>query len=153
MQNNNSNKVHARFVATVVLSLAVTFALIGCDEPNVRVSLNNDAGPGFAFSGSGYLDFFAVLEIAPDNESTSGQPKKNRVLWQIWPKSSAEGRLPLSPITYGMVPPGFVQKIPENGAPPKLEEGKIYQAGGPPIVVPRGFVRFVIRNGKATVLP
>ena len=39
-----------------------------------------------------------------------------------------------------------------RGAPP-LEEGKVYQAGGPEISVPEAVMRFTIRNGKPVRLP
>ena len=104
-----------------------------------------------------YLEFFIVKEIAPENQSVSYMAQnieKNVVLWQIWPKTSESGRIDKLPkITYGGVLAGFSQKIPEHGPPPALVEGKVYDAGGPPVTMSKGFLRFVIKGGKAVQVP
>jgi hypothetical protein len=126
---------------------------------DVRISLSSDVPPAFTFAKGHveYLDFFVVKEIAPENQKLSymrQDPDKNIVLWQIWPKTSADGRIDSLPtIVYGEVPHGFVQKVPERGLPPALIEGKIYEAGGPPVTMSRGFLRFLIRDGKAVRIP
>lgn len=52
-------------------------------------------------------------------------------------------------ITYGRVPAGFTQKIPAQGAPAPLVEGKIYEAGGPSSGANMNVFRFTIQNGSA----
>lgn len=54
--------------------------------------------------------------------------------------------------TRDQVPAGFEQKLPAAGPPPRLEEGKTYEAAGPLIEVPDAYVRFRIQNGKAVKL-
>jgi len=72
------------------------------------------------------------------------------MIWQIEPGIGPEREIEnLPPITYGVVPPGFSQALPVNGSPPKLVEGKTYEAGGPGVMVPRGVLRFSVRDGKA----
>ena len=118
------------------------------------MQLTTRTPPVFSFSAGEFaeccdhLAFLTVWEVPP-RES----PKDMKVIWQIWPLSgtdnSAKG---LPPITYGQVPPGFVQKIPNVGPPPMLEEGKEYEASGPRIEVPDAHVRFRIQNGRTVLV-
>jgi len=75
-----------------------------------------------------------------------------KVIWDIRPKDLAHATVPLGPSKYGIVPEGFNQLVPREGPPPALQEGKSYQAGGPPIEMPNGFLQFTILNGKAVKL-
>ncbi len=153
-------KAHSKFaycLQTIAIAcFTVTLlTLTACDEPNLRIAMDEQVPPTFNFSGNGSLAFFVVIEIAPDNLNASGpylDPRKNRVLWDIRPKGGEEAQAPLPAITYGQVPPGFIQKIPDAGQPSPLSEGKVYQAGGPPVEVPHGYVRFMIQNGKSITL-
>ena len=102
------------------------------------------------------LTFLGVYEVPVENiDAPWSQRQKDKiVLWQIWPgagTNSSANALPT--ITYGVVPAGFIQKVPANGPPPALVEGKVYEVGGPAVEVPHSYVRFVIRNGKATEVP
>ncbi|HZI61789.1 MAG TPA: hypothetical protein VFD62_13825 [Pyrinomonadaceae bacterium] len=121
--------------------------------------MSSDIPPSFTFERGhvNYLDFFFVEEVAPENQNvpyTRQDPDKNVVVWQVWPKSSDDGRIDKLPaITYGKVPAGFVQKIPIDGAPATLVEGKVYEAGGPPVTMSKGFLRFIIKDGKAVRIP
>lgn len=148
------------FSVKLLLSLMICFAIAACDS-DIHLSINETVPPTFTFernhSEVNYLDFFLVQEISPENLTvpySEQNSEKNHVVWQIWPKGTAEGTLSsLPPITYGKVPSGFTQKMPSEGSPPALVEGKVYEAGGPPIVMSKGIVRFKILNGKAVVVP
>jgi hypothetical protein len=148
----------ALLALTALLLLLLTG---GCRSLTLSISENNP--PVFSFSASRFaeccrhLDFLTVYEVPPENQNlpkSAAKPKENIVLWQIWPSSgtdnSADG---LPEITYGKVPPGFFQKIPADGLPPQLVEGKVYEVGGPPVVVPNAYLRFTIRKGKVVQLP
>lgn len=134
--------------------------LVAC-ESEVTISIDGGYPPVFRLERHSahvnYLDFFIVKEVAPENQNvpyTKQNPDKNIILWQIWPKGTDEGTIrKLPPITYGKLPDGFVQKVPQSGEPPALMEGKIYEAGGPPVIMPRGFIRFIIRDGKSIEVP
>jgi hypothetical protein len=145
-------------ISKVVIILPLLCIAVSC-KSDVTISMTSDVPPAFTFERGhvNYLDFFVVKEIAPENKNLSyirQDTDKNIVLWQIWPKGSAEGRIDNLPtIVYGEVAPGFVQKIPEHGPPPALVEGKVYEAGGPPVTMSRGFLRFVVKNGKAVRIP
>ena len=124
--------------------------------------MNDQVPPTFNFSPGiaeccNYLRFLNVYEIPPENQSvrwSAKAPRENIHLWEIAPKdvNYVEGRnLPV--ITYGKIPPGWVQKFPESGEPLPLLEGHVYEAGGPQVEVPQAFMRFAIRNGKAVRIP
>jgi hypothetical protein len=114
--------------------------------------------PVFKFDGDGYLEFFQVFEIHPDNVNkplSEMDLSKDRLLWRIFPRSSKSGSLPIRDFQYGIIPPGFKQVLPQDGPPPPLEEGKVYKAGGPPVQVgwDEGFFRFTIKDGRCVRLP
>jgi hypothetical protein len=102
--------------------LAIAFIMVsvlclanGC-KYDVTISMNGNVPPAFKFERGhvNYLDFFIVEEIAPENHGVSYMNQssdKNIVIWQIWPKTSDDGRIDKLPIiTYGEVPGGFSQK-------------------------------------------
>ena len=126
----------------------------------LRASLQQTQPPSFHFSagiseGCDYLIFYRVEEVPPENQNVhwlQSKPKENIVLWQIWAEGDNSGRVP-SVITYGKVPTGFIQKIPVSGEPPPLAEGHVYDAYGPPTIVPQTYLRFKIIGGKPLQLP
>ena len=141
-------------LSVTTLLLLAAFVFSSCYEEDMTVSIDERNPPTFKLSGSGNLAFFGVWEVAPENQHRrpSGRDgDKDTILWQIWPNKLSPDekvirRLPA--ITYGSVPAGFVQKIPLNGAPPVLVEGKVYQAGGPASNANGGLVWFTIKSGK-----
>lgn len=138
----------------MILLLGAVLFWTGCYEEDMKVFVNQHVPPTFTLSGSGNLAFFSVSEVAPENQVRvpfERNGDKDIILWQIWPNRLSPGekvirRLP--PITYGSVPAGFEQKIPQDGVPPNLVEGKIYEAGGPASNANGGFVWFTIKGGK-----
>lgn len=130
-----------------ILALVVLVAHLACDEPNVIIEVDDHLPPNFTFKGNGSLPFFVVFELPSEFRSPEDM-KSAKVIWEIRPKDYSHARVPIGPITYGSIPEGFDQITPGEGAPKPLEEGKIYQAGGPPIEMPRGYLRFTVREGK-----
>jgi hypothetical protein len=138
--------------------LGTTFLVLvigGCKS--LSISINDTNPPVFVFSAGLYaeccthLAFLTVWEVSPSQSMTSGG---GNVIWEIWPVSGTDNSAAgLPKITYGQVPPGFVQKIPTSGPPPALKEGNVYEAAGPLIEVPDAYVRFRIQNGKAITEP
>jgi hypothetical protein len=146
------------YSAALFLVLSLSTA---CGTPPT-IHMNENVPPSFHFSGSRfahhkYVAFFVVIELAPENEELPAYANtsvKNKTIWWIWPNDSANGQLQNLPvITYGQVPSGWIQKTPQDGEPPPLLEGRVYEAGGPQISVPHAFMRFTIRGGKAVRLP
>jgi hypothetical protein len=109
----------------------------------MTVTVTNDGNPPtFKLDGSGRLVFFGVYEPNRDKDG----PKH----WEIRPVD--ENLISALPeISYGVVPGGFIQTIPATGAPPPIEEGKFYQAGGPAFDADGGWMEFTIQNGKTVV--
>lgn len=143
----------------VFLGLLGAFFLMACTT-DVTISMDDGNPPTFKFSRNfsevNTLPFFDVIQVAPENESLPYQEQqfeKNVTLWRIELEKVDTTIDKLPSITYGHVPTGFIQKIPESGSPPALAEGKLYQAGGPPVMVRRAIIRFAIRNGKAVRIP
>jgi len=155
----NGNRIYLRFACKLVLGLAAVvlpFWITGCDfSPTIYLDGGNP--PRFHYGGKDYLEFFVVEEIAPGNQNVPDVEQdtdKNKTLWWIFPKDSSAGKVRNLPtITYGIVPHNFVQKVPAQGAPPPLVEGKIYEAGGPAVSLRKGRLRFTIRDGKAVQIP
>ena len=137
-----------------VLMLLV-FAGSSCGEGLV-VSMDEKLPPTFKYKGNRWaecctnLNFFIVSEEVVGTSSESGRKKD---VWWIWPKEGKNGEyFNLPAFTYGIVPEGWRQTVPEQGAPPPLIEGKTYLAGGNFHSGQDAHLRFTIRNGKAVWL-
>lgn len=131
------------------LLLLLLVANLSCSEPHVAIEIDNQVPPSFKFEGKGAIPFLMVYELP---SASSPDMSGAKVIWDIRPNDIAHATVPLGPIKYGTVPEGFRQMVPREGAPPALQEGKNYQAGGPPIEMPNGFLRFTIRDGKTVKL-
>lgn len=144
-----THRVRGLFICrTVFVTIGVVFfsGLVAC-ERDMTISVRNEANPpSFKLSGSGRLLFFTVFEVQRDRRPSIDDAK----LWEIRP-TNQDLISTLPEITYGVVPPGFDQTIPQGGPPPPLVEGKLYQAGGPALEASGGSIRFIIKDGKAVV--
>jgi len=136
---------HARVIILPLLLVASA----SCSEPHVSIEIDSRVPPSFTFYGAGAIPFLVVYELP---SGSSPDMSRAKVIWDIRPNDLAHARVPLGPIKYGIVPEGFNQLVPREGAPPPLQEGKSYQAGGPPIEMPNGYLQFTIQNGKAVKL-
>lgn len=138
-----------------VAGAALLIVISGCRS--LTISINDSNPPVFRFSAGQFaeccthLAFLTVWEVDPSQSIHKGG---GTVIWQIWPLSGTDNSASgLPAITYGTVPPGFMQKVPAVGPPPGLEEGKEYEAAGPLMEVPDAYVRFRIDKGKAVLMP
>jgi hypothetical protein len=135
-----------------VALLIIIFSAIAACEISMTLAIDGKYPPTFKLSGSGDLDIFLVAEVAPENQklvSSQRDSDKDIILWEIWPNQNVDTKIDNLPaITYGVVPPGFTQKIPESGLPPALVEGKVYAAGGPARNANGGSIWFKLHNGK-----
>jgi len=137
-------------VAVVLLSCL----LLSCGGEGLVISFDEELPPSFRYKGNRWaeccknLNFFVVSEVPPDNPA-----KEGKYIWWIWPKDTAQSEsYNLPTFTYGKVPDGWRQTIPENGEPPPLVEGKTYEAGGNFHSGQDAHLRFTIRGGKAVKL-
>ena len=140
----------------IVSGVLLSIAFSGCERDS-SVKIDGGNPPTFRFDGSGYLTFFTVEEIAPENQNLPDVEQdraRNHTIWSIWPSQPLDTPMnKTAPITYGKIPAGFYQKIPQAGEPLTLTEGKIYEAGGPTASANGGYVRFIIRDGKTEKVP
>jgi hypothetical protein len=133
--------------------LCLTLLVVSACKTDITLKVLGGNPPTFGYSGSGNLGFFAVreaswaeLKLTPTQRSKS---EDKLIVWEIWP-DSADTRIGNLPnITYGQIPPGFRQTIPDHGTPPPLVEGKLYRAGGPVSNASGGILYFTIRKGQA----
>jgi hypothetical protein len=133
-----------RFSLVVGAAICVLF-FTQC-EVRTGVAISDENPPVFRLSGSGSLVFFAVFEEINNND------RNPRTLWKIKSKRPIWiSQVP--PITYGQVPEGFVQMVPETGDQPEpLVEGHTYAAGGPASEAPGGYSVFAMRGGRPAFL-
>lgn len=139
-------------LATVVLSV-IAFL---CCETDMSVETDGKNPPSFSFSGSGNLISFAVMEVPPENQKQTIQRSSdaNLLLWEIVPTNADNKIRRLPVITYGKLPPGFIQKFPADGAAPRpLVQGKIYEVGGPAYGANGGLSWFKIQENKSVQVP
>ncbi len=109
-----------------LLCLALSIITTSCSiELDTKVTLTDaNLPPSFKLSGTGSSPIFLMGGPFSDIHDTTqglrlweivaGQEINEQPVWQ------------LPQITYGKIPNGFVQRYPEQGTPPPLEEGKYY---------------------------
>jgi hypothetical protein len=153
MRTLSSSPPRKRLVRLVLLVLPLTLG--GACEVDMTLKVSGGNPPTFDPYGSGNLGFFWVREASWDElKSTSTQrgPSEDKlIMWEIWPKADTDTKIwHLPDITYGQIPPGFRQTIPNQGNAPPLVEGKLYLAGGPASGARGASIYFTIRNGQAT---
>ena len=137
--------------------MLLVFSASSCGEGLV-ISMDEKIPPSFKYKGNRWaecctnLNFFVVSEEVGSG-SVGPESEKPKYVWWIWPKEGKNGEyFNLPAFTYGIVPEGWRQTIPEQGAAPPLIEGKTYQAGGNFHSGQDAHLRFTIRNGKAVWL-
>ncbi len=136
-------------LSRALLATVLTTIVVSCDEgERIHFDLLERMPPAFSVSGHGVVDDIVVLEL-PSNE-TPADPwsPKGETIWRIsTPKRMSAKDFPM--ITYGNIPDGFSQTVPERGRPPELAEGRIYAAQHHEIDGSGGNLFFAIRGGKA----
>jgi hypothetical protein len=108
------------------------FILLACSvagcERLTQVRLEGGVAPVFVLSGSGAVAIFTVY--SPDYMTKAKSPDdEDFALWKIKASGgyfSGAWISDLGSITYGVVPFGYVQVKPKEGAPLPLVEGKKY---------------------------
>jgi hypothetical protein len=138
-------KIKSERVALAVLFLS--FIFIGCEEHPYNVSVDDKVPPTFTIDTYDSVYFVRIIKY-PLEPKTDIDPNEGGI-WQIeskghWPQPSIK-------IKYGIVPDGYIQKVPKDGvAPPALKEGEEYLFFAPtPANV--GGTKFKIENGKTVV--
>ena len=90
------------------------------------------------------------LASDPNRPAPKLDDPKKIIVWKILPPNSKY--LPLNEIptlTYGVLPSGWEQEIPEQGTPPPMLEGFVYKIHGITSRGPKVGMCVLIQGGKA----
>ena len=123
--------------------------LLFCVNCERRTEVNLEGGnpPAFVLSGSGNLVELSVGQDLQDKTQTPS--KRSPVVWKIRPTSRDGEKLEaIGRIVYGVVPKGYKQVIPAEGAPPELIAGNYYYYYLETINAPHADGDFEIKDGK-----
>jgi hypothetical protein len=135
-----------------LLSVFVLLILASCERAT-KVTLAGGNPPGFVLSGSGELGDLRIY--GPKQREVSSD--LSFVIWEIEPIDGfLNGKLieDIGSIKYGVVPQGYKQIYPENGATaPALVVGEKYQYWFQTINAPQARSYFEIRDNKAVEVP
>ena len=137
-------------VVASVLVAAVTASLLWPKESQraTRVRMESGNPPVFVLTGSGLLAHLLICRSRREDGDDL-----DFAMWEIEPIGGYKhGRLveDIGAITYGVVPPGYKQSYPENGAaPPALQPGNKYEYWFDTTNAPHARSYFVIRDLRA----
>ena len=129
--------------------ILLALSLTGCERPT-HVSVKGGTAPVFDLSGSGEVELFTVY--SPDYMTKAKSPRdEDFALWKIKPSEGFYGTTisELGSITYGVVPPGYVQVKPKDGTPAPLMEGQKYLYSVDTINAPGAGGYLEIKNSRA----
>jgi hypothetical protein len=106
----------------------------------------------FVLAGSGWL---GSLRIGGPKKQREAFGETSLLYWEIEPNSADSVRRieKMSPIIYGKVPAGYMQRFPESGEPPSLIEGDTYNIRVSTNNAPGIIKDFTIRGGKVIEVP
>ena len=132
-----------------IITLAATMMVVACGQETVlNIFLEEKETPSFSFSGSAFAGNFEILEL-PGTELKKINPYSfsGKTIWKISSRERIKAdKWPA--VTYGDVPSGFLQTIPERDSPPKLAADKLYAATIVGDKQSKTVLFFEIRNGR-----
>jgi hypothetical protein len=137
-----------RIIMKFLLGVILLFPCNACFERRTQVKLEGGSPLIFNVSGSGNLvDLTVGIDIQDKSVPAS---KRSLIIWEIVPvKRDGEGLEEIGKITYGVVPEGYRQLVPAQGAPPPLSQGVYYYYSFATINAPQAWGGFEIINDKA----
>jgi hypothetical protein len=130
------------FVTLYILFTALI--LCGC-ERDTKLKIEGGNPLQFQMSGSGWL---GRLVVRGHKTLRKIDGPDASAYWYIEAGDQAHGVSKLSPIVYGKIPEGFVQKYPESCMAPALSENEIYYVQVDTTNANGSSKYFVIQNGK-----
>jgi hypothetical protein len=133
------------------LTPALIFLTLGSAcQRKTTVTVTGSDRPTFVLAGSGNLS--EVIISKPGEEQTPNPLDRENTLWRIsavnMPGQPVEV---LHSLTYGVVPPGYRQQIPDEGAPTQLQANKRYGFLFVTSDAPHAAGYFEIRDGRTTI--
>jgi hypothetical protein len=118
-------------------------------EPDLDLDLQEKTPASFVFSGRSLAANFEILEVPRTTPLSKTNPFSftGTTIWKISAAQKIMGAQWPS-ITYGNVPNGFSQSIPDHDLPPKLAGDRLYAAQIVGDKDAKSVLFFEIRNGK-----
>ena len=129
------------------------FFLYSIGERDTKLIVKGTNPPQFKMSGSGELGALRVMGPKTQREIEGWDAS---AYWVIVPENGClEGEAieDLSPITYGKIPKGYVQRYPEQGEAPPLVEREKYHVMADTVNANHDSKYFIIQNGKSVEVP
>ena len=146
-----TSDVMAKDKTLACLALFLVAWFFGGCERSTSVWVKGGTAPVFNLSGSGEVAIFTVY--SPDYMTKAEKlDDENFVLWKIKPSGGyLHGTWigKLRSITYGVVPPDYIQEKPTVGIPPPLMEGQKYFYFVETTNAPGASGYFEIKNSRA----
>jgi hypothetical protein len=145
----NAKDILKFFTALAAVALLILGLLYLTGERHTKLAVAGGNPPKFAMSGSGTL---RVLRIAGQKKQREMIGSDSLTCWMIKPESGyahGEAIELRSPITYGKIPPEYMQIYPQQGAALPLVEGEEYTVFAETMNANHGIRRFFIQNRKA----
>jgi len=133
-----------------LFSLMAAVMVVACtQEPDLNLDLKEGTPASFVPSGRSLAKDFEILELPRTKPLSKTNPFSftGTTIWKISASANIKGASWPS-ITYGEVPNGFSQTIPDQGPPPRLTAEKLYVAQIVGDKDTKNAVFFEIRNGR-----
>jgi hypothetical protein len=129
-----------------LLLICLACAFTGCHS--LRIYVNEKVPPTFTF-GAGIAECCTTFVEVRVFELDAAMSSPAKMIWRIASYRELDGRESTPAITYGKVPQGFEQWLPEKGEPSALVEGKSYMAVAGANYTSWPKVCFTIKGGKS----
>lgn len=146
--NENSKDTLKFFGALAVVSLLVLVFMSLFMEQSTKVTVIGSNPPQIKMSDSGTL---GALRVTGNEKQREAIGPDDVTYWLIEPANGyVRGEVIelLSPITYGKIPLGYIQKYPEQGQAPPLLEGTKYYVYADTVNANHGSKTFAIQGDK-----
>jgi hypothetical protein len=107
---------------SLLVLLGIVAFLLAC-EIDTKLNVTGGNPPVFRMTGNGRL---SSIRVRGHNTQRNISGEDALVYWEIDNNGAGRTVGDLGSVTYGKVPDGYVQRYPETGAAPKLDEGQHY---------------------------
>ena len=112
----------------IILILAGAMIVSACaQESDLNFDVADKTGPSFSFSGRSVGVSFEISELPQSNPLSKAYGLEGERIWKISARSGTQAAQ-WPTVSYGDLPKGFSQTLPDHGPPPKLAQGKLYVA-------------------------
>lgn len=138
--------------------LLIAMILVSGCEYETKVKVSQRQPNAFYLSGSGKLLDLKVL--GPKVREANNEDAF--IIWEIVPVGSNDKAInyksarfveDIDPITYGVVPEGYIQVYPQNSPAPALSEKEEYRLVINTMGAPGADIKFKFNNGKFFLAP